>query len=109
MKLNESIMKNLNIISEAVYGRVAPDFNAEDGFDSESIDDFVDVFDELIKFCTDFAKAVEEDAWTYQGADEEYLYKAVSLLKEARATLNEMWEKCGCCGYDEIAVAEEEV
>lgn len=93
MKLNESIMKNLNVVNEAVYGKVAPDFNAEDGFDSMSITDAMEVFDNLVKFYTDFANAVREDAWTYQGADSKKLDKVVALLQEARQLYQEMCDE----------------
>ena len=93
MKLNESIMKNLNIVNEAVYGKVAPDFNAEDGFDSMSITDAMEVFDNLVKFYTDFAEAVRQDAWTYQGADSKKLDRVVSLLQEARQVYQEMCDE----------------
>ena len=93
MKLNESIMKNLNVVNEAVYGKVAPDFNAEDGFDSMSITDAMEVFDNLVKFYTDFANAVREDAWAYQGADSKKLDKVVALLQEARQLYQEMCDE----------------
>ena len=101
MKLNESIMKYLNIVNEAVQGRVAPEFNEEDGFDSMTITDAVVVVDDLVKFFTDFAEAVREDAWTYQGADADDLDNIVSLLTEARATLDNMW------GLDETLESDE--
>lgn len=93
MRLNESIIKNLNIVNEAVYGKVAPDFNAEDGFDSMSTTDAMEVFDDLVKFYTDFAEAVRQDTWAYQGADSKKLDRVASLLQEARQVYQEMCDE----------------
>lgn len=91
MKLNESIMKNLK--EEKTYPRVSPEFEEYDGiFGSITNDDALDNLDELIRYFSDFSAAVKKDGFKYQGADEKYLDQVVSLLKDARATLDKMWE-----------------
>lgn len=91
MKLNESIMKNLK--EEKAYPRVSPEFEEYDNiFGSITNDDAVSSLDELIRYFSDFSEAVKADGLKYQGADEAELDKVVSLLKDARATLDKMWE-----------------
>lgn len=91
MKLNESIMKNLK--EEKAYPRVSPDFEEYDKiYGSFTNDDAVDALDELIRYFSDFSAEVKRDSFAYQGADAAYLDRAVSLLKNARTTLDKMWE-----------------
>lgn len=91
MKLNESIMKNLK--EEKAYPRVSPEFEEYEGiFGSITNDDAVATLDELIRYFSDFSAAVKEDGFKYQGANEAELDKVVSLLTEARTTLDKMWE-----------------
>ena len=92
MKLNESIMKNLK--EEKAYPRISPEFEDYDKiYGAITNDDAVDALDELIRYFSDFSAEVKKDGFAYQGADAAYLDRVVSLLKNARTTLDKMWEK----------------
>ena len=91
MKVRESIMKNLK--EEKAYPRVSPEFETyEKTYSSITNDDAVDTLDELIRYFSDFSAAVKEDSFKYQGANAKELDKVVSLLTEAKTTLDNMWE-----------------
>ena len=90
MKLNESTMKNLK--EEKAYPRVSPEFEEYDKiYGSFTNDDAVDTLDELIRYFSDFSAEVKRDRFTYQGANSTDLDRVVSLLKNARTTLDSMW------------------
>lgn len=94
MKLNESIMKNLKSeLKEATYPIASPNFDEDKFYGSGTNDDAYDALVDVLKYFTDFAAAVEEDAFTYQGADVKDLRKIVSLLTEARDTFDEMVDR----------------
>ena len=91
MKLYESIMKNLK--EEKAYPRVSPEFEEYDKiYGSFTNDDAVDTLDELIRYFSDFSAAVKEDSFRYQGANAKELDKVVSLLTDAKTTLDNMQE-----------------
>ena len=87
----EAFKKNLK--EEKAYPRVSPEFEVYDKtYGSITNDDAVDTLDELIRYFSDFSATVKEDGFKYQGADAAELDKVVSLLTEARTTLDKMWE-----------------
>lgn len=92
MKLNESIMRALK--EEKAYPRISPEFEDYDKiYGSITNDDAVDALDELIRYFSDFSAEVKRDGFSYQGTDAAELDRVVSLLKNARTTLDKMWER----------------
>lgn len=77
---------------EKAYPRVSPEFEEYDKiYGSFTNDDAVDTLDELIRYFSDFSAEVKRDSFAYQGANSTDLDRVVSLLKNARATLDNMW------------------
>ena len=88
----KSRRKAKKLKEEKAYPRVSPDFE-EYGkiYDSFTNDDAVDTLDELIRYFSDFSAEVKRDSLVYQGANSTDLDRVVSLLKNARTTLDNMW------------------